>query len=176
MNNNPFFQFGARAGAAALGIDGGQYSRMLGCARVMDSPEAAPFNRELCKIAAAAFEADDAAHTPAGILFKNLSETENWNPGYNRFTDCVKRAMAKSALLPAAIAANELSGNSLLKTLVATGVIGGAGIGSLGFLLSRNAKQTSSENAALLEKVRAYRQLKRDIEEDMQDSDALNLK
>lgn len=176
MNNNPFFQFGARIGAATLGIDRSGLNRMLGVEKVMSSSEAAPFNRQLCKIAAAAFEVDGANHTPAAILFNNLSEAEEWHPGYDRFSDCVKRAMAKQALLPAVMAANELGGNGLLKTLVATGVIGGAGIGSLGFLLSRHANQTSAENAGLLEKVRAYRQLKRDIEEDMQSDERLNIK
>lgn len=175
MNSNPYFQFGARVGAATLGIDSAGLSRMLGAEKVMSSPEAEPFNRELCKIAAAAFEADSAAHTPAGILFQNLAKVDTWHPGYNRFTDCVKRAMAKQAMLPAVVAANELGGNSLLKTLVAAGVIGGAGVGSLGFLLSRHANQTSAENAALLEKVRAYRQLRRDIEEDMQSDDSTKI-
>jgi hypothetical protein len=176
MNNDPFFQFGARVGAAMLGIDHSGLNHMLGSEKVMASAEAAPFNRELCKIAAAALAVDGDNHTPAAILFNNLSQVEEWHPGYNRFSDCVKRAMAKQAMLPAVVAANELGGKGLLKTLVATGVIGGAGIGSLGFLLSRHANQTSAENAGLLEKVRAYRQLKRDIEEDMQSDERLNLK
>jgi hypothetical protein len=65
---------------------------------------------------------------------------------------------------------NSLSGNTL-KALIATGALGGAGVGSLAFLLSRNAAQTSAENAEILEKVRAFKQLRRDIEEDMSEDE-----
>jgi hypothetical protein len=138
----------------------------------MSSPAAAPFNRELCKIAAAAFQVDGAEHTPAATLFRNLSTAPTWEPGYNRFSDCVKRALSKSAAMMGLAGGlhNSLSGNTL-KALIATGALGGAGVGSLAFLLSRNAAQTSAENAEILEKVRAFKQLRRDIEEDMSEDE-----
>jgi hypothetical protein len=140
----------------------------------MKSATAAPFNRELCKIAAAAYQADGAATTPAAILFRNLADTEEWDAGYDRFSDCVKRAMSKSAMLMGVAGGlhNSLGGNSL-KALIATGALSGAGIGSLAFLLSRNAAQTSAENAEILEKVRAFKQLRRDIDEDMAEDELL---
>ena len=155
-------------GAAFHDADRDELDRRIGQGVVMDSPSAAPFNRELCKIAAAAYQVDGAMSEPAAILFRNLSTTPTWDPGYNRFTDCVKRALSKSAAMLGLAGGvhNSLGGNTL-KALIATGALGGAGVGSLAFLLSRNAAQTSAENAEILERVRAFKQLRRDIEEDM---------
>jgi hypothetical protein len=139
----------------------------------MTTGQAAPFNRELCKIAAAAFETDGDENSTHAILFRNLASTATWSPGYDRFTDCVKRAMAKQAMLPVVAGLHDKLGGGVVKTLMATGAIGGAGIGSLAFLLSRNAAQSSSESAELLEKVKAFKQLRRDIEEDMHANDVL---
>ncbi len=169
MNStDPHFRLGQRLGAAQYGADADELDRRLGQASVMNSGAAAPFNRELCKLAAAAYQVDDAPNVPAAILFRNLAAAPEWDAGYNRFTDCVKRAMAKSAMLmPFASGIHSNLSSNTLKALIATGALGGAGVGSLAFLLSRNAAQTSSENAELLEKVRAFKQLRRDIDEDM---------
>lgn len=173
MNSNPFFNFGASIGAAMLGADRDELTRRNSHAKVMSSKAAAPFNRELCKIAAAAFEVDGAANTAPAILFQNLAASEEWSHGYDRFSDCVKRAMSKQAMLPVVAGLHDKLGGGVVKTLMATGALGGAGIGSLAFLLSRNARQTSSESAELLEKVKAFKQLRRDIEEDMKANDVL---
>lgn len=172
--NKAAFEFGANIGAAMLDIAPGDLRAMRRKDEVLGSSEGAPFNRMLCKIAADAFEADGAAHTPEGILFRNLSQAAEWDPGYNRFADCVKRAMSKEALLPVVAAAHDKLGGGVLKTLIALGALGGAGAGSLAFLLNRNATQSSAENAALLEKVRAYKQLRQEIEEDMGNNDLMN--
>ena len=173
MNSNPFFKFGARVGAAMLGADNDELTRRMGHAGVMSSADAAPFNRELCKIAAAAFDADGASNTAPAILFRRLATVPEWSSGYNQFTDCVKRAMAKQALLPVVAGLHDKLGGGVVKTLMATGALGGAGLGSLAFLLSRNARQSSSESAELLEKVKAFKQLRRDIDEDMKANEVL---
>lgn len=162
-----FFRLGQRLGAAHYDADADELDRRLGQASVMKSAAAAPFNRELCKIAAAAYQVDGDPNAPAAILFRNLAAAD-WNPGYDRFSDCVKRSLAKNASMMGLAGGihNSLGGNTL-KALIATGALGGAGIGSLAFLLSRNAAQTSAENAEILEKVRAFKQLRRDIDEDM---------
>lgn len=167
MTTNSHRDFGVLIGAAMIGVDAVTVKKAAHQQRVMDSPEAAPFNRELCKIAAAAFEADGASTSAPAILFQNLAKVEKWYPEFNRFTDCVKRAMAKQAMfLPAAIATDSSIGGPT-RSLLALGALGGLGVGSLGFLLSRHASQSSAENAALLEKVKAFKQLRQDIEEDM---------
>jgi hypothetical protein len=164
---NTHYKFGQRLGAALSGVDRDALDYCVGQDSVMRSASAEPFNRELCKIAAAAYQADGAAAEPAAILFRNLSTIPTWDPGYNRFTDCVKRALSKSAMMSFAGGVHNSLGGNTLKALIATGALGGAGVGSLAFLLSRNAAQTSAENAEILEKVRAFKQLRRDIEEDM---------
>ena len=146
----------------------------------MDSAEAVPFRRELCKIAYAAFETAGEPHCAEAILFSNLSKAAEWHPTFNRFTDAVLRALAKqeitkgaAVLLPAVAAIHDKAGGGMLKTLAAGGALGGAALGSLAFLLSRNAQQSSAENAILLEKVKAYKQLKRDIQEDMEHNELM---
>lgn len=164
---NTYYKFGQRLGAAISGVDRDALDYCVGQEKVMSSASAEPFNRELCKIATAAYQADGAESEPAAILFRNLSTIPTWNPGYNRFTDCVKRSLSKSAMMSLAGGVHNSLGGNTLKALIATGALGGAGVGSLAFLLSRNAAQTSAENAEILEKVRAFKQLRRDIEEDM---------
>ena len=70
-------------------------------------------------------------------------------------------------MLPAAALLHDNIGGNIFKTLAAGGALTGTALGSLAFLLSRNAEQSSAENAILMEKVKAYRKLKNDIEEDM---------
>lgn len=122
----------------------------------------------LCKLAAAVFELD----SPGSVeheLYRNASTT--WRPGCALLADSVATALGRqkqaSVLLPVLAATHDKLGGKLLRTLVAAGVLGGAGVGSLGYLLSRNARQSSAENAETLEKARTYRQLARDIREDM---------
>ena len=100
MNStDPHFRLGQRLGAAQHGADADELDRRIGHASVMNSADAAPFNRELCKIAAAAYQADDSPNAPAAILFRNLASAPEWDAGYDRFSDCVKRALSKSAML-----------------------------------------------------------------------------
>ena len=168
-------KFGQLLGAALLGKSAADVNHAEGWYDVMSSQQAAPFKRELCKIASAAYLADDAGNTPEGILFRNLGNLkDDWSPGYDQFSDCVLRALSKQAMLPAVAAGHEALGGPLMKGLAAVGVLGGAGVGSLAFLLSRNAAQSSAENAELLEKVRVYKELRRDIEEDMRSKDIMS--
>jgi hypothetical protein len=170
-----FFDMGAAMAAASYDIDRDELLRRQARAEVMNSPEAEPFRRELCKIACAAFRTAGEENCTEAILFGNLAKAATWHASYNRFTDSVLRALAKQSdlikqstvLLPAVAALHDKAGGGVLKTLGAAGALGGAALGSLAFLLSRNAQQSSAENAILLEKVKAYKQLKRDIQEDM---------
>lgn len=168
MSSDIYFTLGKFIGAALLDKSAADLHQATGSVAVMSSPEAWPFNRALCKVAAAAYAVDGDTTSSRAILFQNLAEADEWSAGYDRFTDSVKRAAAKQAMvLPLLAATHDKLGGKMLRTLVAAGVLGGAGVGSLGFLLSRNARQSSAENEEILEKVRAYKQLKRDIEEDM---------
>lgn len=172
MSSNIYSRFGEAVAAAAAGIPADTLRMAKHAHAVMESQEAVPFNREICKIAAAAYEASGESNAPAAILFRNLAAAETWYPQFNQFSDSVKRAMAKQAMLPLVSSTSENVG-SPLRSLMALGALGGAGVGSLAFLLSRNASQSSAENADLLERVRAYKQLKKEIEEDMHEHDTL---
>jgi hypothetical protein len=170
MNN--YFNFGSQVAASLRCVDRKELNIQKGRDAVMSTAEAAPFNRQMCKIAYAAYSADGDPSAPAAILFRNLASAVEWHSGFDIFSDCVKRSLAKQAMLLPAIS-GAISGTrssvatDTLRTLVATGALGGATIGSLAFLLGRNASQTSAENAAILEKVRAFKQLRRDIDEDL---------
>jgi hypothetical protein len=170
------FAFGQGLAASTFGIGRNEMLRRQGRQRVMTSEEGIPFERQLCKLAADLFEGFGDAHSPVCILFRNLEKTATWHASYRRFTDSVRRALANqeelrkeagAALLPAAVALHDNIGGNILKTLTAGGALTGTALGSLAFLLSRNAEQSSAENAIIMEKVKAYRKLKNDIEEDM---------
>jgi hypothetical protein len=166
--DDPNFMMGAKIAMILTGNGDVSAISLLAKEAALQRVEAAPYHKELCKIACAAFEADNAENTVAGCLFRNLSRVDEWNTGYNMFTDSVRNALSKQAgMLPVVATLHDKTGGGVMKTLAAGGVLGGATIGSLAFLLSRNARQTSAKNKELLEKVRAYRQLRRDIEEDL---------
>lgn len=163
------FEFGMLVGGADYELDRSSINRLQGYTTVIDSPEGDAVKRNMCKLAAMAFEADGAEKSAHAILFRNLSKAPVWHSEFNKFTDCVFSALSKqaSSMVPAvALTANDKVGGILAK-LLALGTLGGIGAGGLGFLMSRDARQTSANNAAILEKVRAYKQLRRDLEEDM---------
>lgn len=181
--NDVFFNLGTAIAASRHGISRDEWLQKSARAAVMQSPEAIPFRRELCKIAYAAFCADGSGHLPEAILFNNLSKAAEWYASYDRFSDVVLRALAKgetekraAMLLPAVAALHDKAGGGVMKTLAAGGALGGVALGSLAFLLSRNAQQSSAQNAILLEKVKAYKKLKRDILEDMEQQDLMQRK
>jgi hypothetical protein len=168
-------EFGMLVGGADAEMDRAAVNYMQGYTSVIDSPEGHEVKRDMCKLAAMALESDGAGSSAHAILFRNLSNAPQWFPEFDQFTDCVTSALAKqaSAIIPAVAAtANDKVGGIVAK-LLALGTLGGIGAGGLGFLVSRDARQTSSENAAILEKVRAYRQLSRDLKEDMAAKDII---
>lgn len=172
---NPYFHMGASMAAQALGVDRDGLIRLEAQREVMRGPDSAPFHRELCKIASAAFESEGDYTSAPAILYRNLSQEKEWHPQYQQFTDPVLKSLSKSAamLLPGVAALHDKAGGGILKTLTAGGALGGAALGSIAFLLSRNAQQSSAESAQLLEKVKTYKKLKRDIEEDIAANGAL---
>lgn len=191
---NRFTQFGKQAGAAMLGHSQEDLLRAESSASVMDSPSSEPFDRQIFKIAATAYEVDGASKTTLGLLFEKLASDARWSLGYKPFADCVKRAMAKcdalvtfqanaqaeqafqkSALLPAVAVLHDQLGGGMLRAGLGLGALAGAGLGSLGFLLSRNARQSSADNAAVMEKIRTYKLLRKEIEEDMEANDVAAL-
>jgi hypothetical protein len=163
------FEFGMLIGGADAEMNRSAVNYLQGYTSVIDSPAGHEVKRDMCKLAAMAFESDGAGNSAHAILFRNLSNAPQWFPEFDQFTDCVTSALAKqaSAVLPAVAAAANDKVGGIVSKLLALGTLGGIGAGGLGFLVSRDARQTSAENAAILEKVRAYRQLRRDLEEDM---------
>lgn len=140
----------------------GDMNKTEGMTRELISSPA--FVGELMKIAAAAFE---GTGRPGEFLFEKLASTPH-SPAHELFGEVVLGAMGrmeKQALALATLAHDKLGGN-MLKTLISAGVLGGAGAGSLAFLLNRNAVESSAENGQLLEKIRAFNEMKREIEED----------
>jgi hypothetical protein len=167
-------EFGMLVGGADAEMDRSAVNYMQGYTSVIDSSAGHEVKRDMCKLAAMALESDGDSNSAHAILFRNLSNAPQWFPEFDQFSDCVTSALAKQAMvIPAvAAAANDKVGGMAAK-LLALGTLGGIGAGGLGFLVSRDARQTSAENAAILEKVRAYRQLSRDLKEDMAAKDII---
>lgn len=167
------FEFGSGMVGARLGVDHAEMLRRRAANDVMLSHEAEPFERQLCKIAVELFEAAGDTTSPGVILFRNL-EKAAWHSSFSRFTDRVRQALVymeqekkASALVPAVAGLHDKLGGGILKTLAAGGALGGVTLGSLAFLMARNAAQTSTETAGIMEKIRTYKKLKKEIEEDM---------
>lgn len=164
------YEIGCSLAASNRGIDYSEMKRRQAGHAVMCSPEAIPFERQLCKIAVDMGRASGDFSSPTMLLFQRLEKSAVWHSSYSRFTDKVREALAylrkeaMASIIPATIA---MQGEGAVKTLTAGGLLGGAALGSLAFMLSRNATQSSAENAALMEKIKAYKKLRRDIEEDM---------
>lgn len=185
MIDSPFFKYGARLALANRGVSQTALRRHSGQAEQIDSPAGDVFQREVCKIAAAVYAADGLAHSVPGQLFTKLAGSDQWCAAYNRFSEPVlvalgryaqrEEGLSKRAAAAAAIpyAADKAGVPSVVKLLLGLGAVGGVGAGSLGFLLSRHARQSSAENNELTEKTRAYKQLRRDIDEDLAASGAL---
>lgn len=188
MNTSPqnhFHDLGARLVLINSGKPPSDLNKAAGLIERLDSSDGDVFHREVCKLAAAAFAAGGEAHTTVGCLFEKLASVDTWHASYHKFTDPVYAALhrlavnqsfyEKQATAAAAIpmVAEKVGMPAVVKMLLGLGVIGGVGGGSLGFLLSRDARQSSAENNTITEKTRAYKQLRRDITEDLAASGAL---
>jgi hypothetical protein len=186
---NPYHSYGQNLARAIHGVSQPDYVSMVAQDGVLRSGEGEPFQRELCKIAAAIYAETGGGKTVAGKLFEKLASADTpWCPQFSRFTDPVLTAIGRwsvdestdereksasaAALLP--IVASDRSGvPAALKLLVGLGAIGGAGAGSVAFMLGRSARQSSAESQQLLEKARAYKKLRREVDEDLANSGAL---
>lgn len=185
MTHSKLFDFGSNLVLANRGVERSDFNRSQGLLDGLRADEAGVFHREVCKIAAAAYAEDDMGNSMQYHLFTKLAAMPTWHPELNRFTMPVlsafqrfaerEIAMRKSASAVAALpfVADKVGVPGFVKLLLGIGAIGGAGAGSLGFLLSRDASESSAENNAITEKTRAYKQLRRDIEEDLASSGAL---
>lgn len=185
MTHAKLFNLGSSLVLANRGVSRSDFNHRQGMLDGLRAPEAGVFHRELCKIAAAAYEADGMQNSMQRHLFTKLAALQQWHSELNRFTMPVLSAlqrfaerdaeMRKSANAVAALpfVADKVGVPGFVKLLLGLGAIGGVGAGSLGFLLSRDARESSAENNALTEKTRAYKQLRRDIEEDLNASGAL---
>lgn len=154
---------GARRMLAAMAMDKSAGAEAIGYDEAMRE-DGAPVQRMFAKFAAQLFEETHPLHH----LYAGLSKCANWCDAYDQFTEPVWRAVGLGKDAAAvALAAHDKVGGGIMKALVSAGVIGGAGLGTLGFMLNRDARQYSAESKALLEQIRAYKQIRRDIEEDM---------
>lgn len=184
--NNIFFNLGKRMALVRRGVSQTEFRKQQGMVEKLASADGDVYQRELCRIAAAAYEVDGLAYSVPGRLYDRLSKSARWCEAYNRFSDPVAKALGrlaqreeetiKRANVMAALpfAADKVGVPGVVKLLLGLGAVGGVGAGSLGFLLSRDARESSAENNAITEKTRAYKQLRRDIDEDLAVSGALD--
>lgn len=185
MTHSKLFDFGSSLVLANRKITRSEFNHRQGLMERLRSDDSGVFHREVCKIAATAYAEDGMENSMQCHLFTKLASLQTWHSELDRFTLPVlsafqrfaerEIAMRKSAAAMAALpyAADKVGVPGFVKLLLGLGTIGGVGAGSLGFLLSRDARESSAENSAITEKTRAYKQLRRDIEEDLAASGAL---
>lgn len=160
MNIN--YEFAKNVAAAWIGVGEEQLNKSAGLNEALQESEV--YRGEIFKIAHAAFE---GSNRPGEYLFEKLANNAG-DEGADVFFDVVLSALGRmeKKAFPVIAAAHDKLGGSVLRTLVSAGVLGGAGVGSLAFLLNRNATQGSAESAQMLEKIRTFNELRREIEED----------
>lgn len=190
MSHKAFFNLGSKLVLANTKQSADVFNHSQGLVDRLRQPDSGAFHREVAKIAAAAYLADDMQSSMQYHLFEKLASAKEWHVSYQRFTmpvlsalakfanrqdaDLEKRAAAVAGVGAGAVLSGVESMHPLAKILLGLGTITGVGAGSLGFLLSRDARESSAENNAITEKTRAYKQLRRDIEEDLAASGALD--
>lgn len=152
--------------------------------RVYDSEEGVPYKRALVKIATHIYDSLGDTTSVGANLYQRLDQAPQWHASFDAFVDPVRYAVSSAVrlhddhvvkeanlLLPIAAAQGKLGETS--KLLLGAGASGGILGGALAHMLVRNARQTSANNAGLEAKILLYKQLRRDIEEDLDTSGAL---
>lgn len=186
MKSSTLFNLGASLVLANRDVTNSDFQRRQGLNEKINSADGDIFQREVCKIAAAAYEVDGLGGSVTGQLFSKLASSNKWCESYNRFSAPVITALGRfaarenelrkqaGAIAALPFVADKVGMPDVMKLLLGLGAVGGVGGGSLGFLLSRDTRQSSAENDALTEKTRTYKQLRRDIDEDLASSGALD--
>lgn len=140
------------------------------------------YKRELCKIASAILDGAGESGEQVHNLYSMLADKPTWHNSFNTFTDAVEQALSKEARLttfdksasPLAGIAASLGGSGAIPALAIAAAAAGAGTGAVSHWLSKDTKQTSADNEAIKNKIRAYKRMTRDIKEDLALSGALD--
>lgn len=170
---------GKAIAAAKHGVKISDMPRLEGVVEALSKEEM--FCRGLCKFAAQRIFAGEKSAT--AIAYARLADNATeWRKGYRVFSDAVlsalgrakgmdKKAFLQEAMLvPAAITGSKDYIPSAMRLALATGLLTGA-LGGTGLhFLSRNARQTSEENEALLAKAMEYKKMRSEIEEDLRNA------
>lgn len=142
--------------------------------------ESEQYGRSWASVACHIFD-EGQVKSAASCLYQQLRDVPEWHPEFDRFIRPVVRACAQQGMQKSAVfgavkgALGKLLGATpaaVSTALLAAGAAGAAG-GGLAHVVHRQARQDSVDNAQLEEKIRAYRQAARDIEEDLINSGAL---
>jgi len=177
------YDYGKEMICALHGVDTSVIVKQAAAEKVYDSPAGVVYKKSLCKIASTIFDSTGNSGAPAAIMFNKLAATKDWYTAFDRYTDAVRSALAKEAstgMTKEAIGPLALLGGAsqvapeILKIMAGTGI----GIGVLGgaaaHLVNGKVAREAVANESMVAKIKAYNRVRRDIEEDLLLSGALD--
>lgn len=154
----------------------------------VSNPGYGNFQRLMCKYAAEAFREAGQGASFEYCLFKEAAQAPQWFPEMDKLSNAVVNSLgvvyldaqqdehlagrevvknaAMGILAPSAVSLVKKTPD-LFKTVAGLGVAGGAGLGSLIWLMNRHSKQDSDKAEALRAKVKYYNKLTSQIKQEL---------
>jgi hypothetical protein len=168
-----------RVTAAAHGCSVKEYEMIKGAAEEFESSgtfEQAQWGRAVSKIASEILKAGGYENSQAFIIYDKLSKAPEWCDGYNQFVEIAEESLGKAVIKSAAfspavaaVASKAALTPEALRWLIGLSAAGGAGLGSLAWLMRRDSRENDEEIEALEEKRKYYNQLAADIKSRLDD-------
>lgn len=194
QDTDQYFNLGIKLGAAAGGITPDQLPTLCGVVEESENVNNVNYGnlqRVVCKHAAVAFEKSGQQNDWCYHLFTKLAESRDWYPELDGFSDAVICAMGKvhqegiaqeiekagdEIVKRASGFVGTLPGKAValapdaLKTFAGLGVLGGAGLGSLYWLLNRHGQEDDTKNEELKAKIDYYNKLTNEVKAELQNN------
>lgn len=165
---NEAFQFGIQLECISRGIDPSDFHKYAAVAEVMASKEAAPAKRLLLKAAHDLMVLCGDGTKAAAFHLQQVIELPGWSTHADDVYNTVVQACAANDCLEKHAFNDTVEGlGHVAKGLGYAGVLGGAGMGSLYWLLSRHATQDEKDNEARKQQLNYYNQLNRELQDSL---------
>lgn len=163
------FNLGVALECVSRELDPASFPKMAGVAETMHRPEAIPAKRLFIKAAHDLMSLCGDGHTAPANHLQILDETPGWSAHADDVYSTLVRACALSESLEKHAFSDVTEGAAdLAKGIGYTGVLGGAGLGSLYWLLARHATQDAADIEAKKKQLEYYKNLNREMQDSLQ--------
>jgi len=166
---NDAFNLGVALECTSRGVSVGSFPKMAGVARAMALPEAAEAKRLVVKTAHDLMALCGDGRTAPAYHLQLLIDTPGWSAHADDVYGTLVKACALCESLEKHAFADAVEGaGNLAKGIGYAGVLGGAGLGSLYWYLSRHATQDDADIEAKKQQVKYYHNLNRELKDSLQ--------